>query len=135
MVVRRTIHAMRQRPHEDRHAVAVSLAAVVAIILFLAWITLFFRAASASVNDAAQSAAAATSGDESQTLKPYGSMQEAQQDITQTLASSSDQFAQVRDQAYQATLQAQATSSQEVQTQGISNNDITNLLNSLNTTQ
>jgi len=131
MVVRRTIHVMRQRPHEDKHAVAVSLSVAVAILLFLAWITLFFRAASASVSSASQSAAVGATSEQSQTLRPYDSIQEAQQDITQTLASSSDQFAQVRDQAYQATLQAGATTSAQVDTQSSSNDDITTLLNSL----
>lgn len=43
MVVRRAIHHMRQRPDEDKHAVASSIAFSVVGILLLVWGVFFFR--------------------------------------------------------------------------------------------
>ncbi len=54
MVVQKTIHALRQRPPEDRATVAVTLSGAVMIILFLAWVTFFFQSIAASQVSSAQ---------------------------------------------------------------------------------
>jgi|GEM_PF-2096758 len=43
MVVRRTIHKLRQRPHEDRMAIAAWCAIAVVAILFIGWVFFFFN--------------------------------------------------------------------------------------------
>jgi hypothetical protein len=61
MVVQRTIHHLRQRPHHERHAVALLIAAGVVVALFFAWAYAFFagiRANEMNQQQAAQTAAA-----------------------------------------------------------------------------
>ena len=44
MVVRRTIHHLRGRPHHERRAVAILTASGVVVVLFIVWSILFFHA-------------------------------------------------------------------------------------------
>lgn len=51
MVIKRTIGALRSRPHDERHAFAVLSALVVMVILLLAWGIFFFSSIQSDAPD------------------------------------------------------------------------------------
>ncbi|MBI2030390.1 hypothetical protein HYT05_02100 [Candidatus Kaiserbacteria bacterium] len=51
MVLKRTIGALRSRPHDERHAFAVLSALVVMVILLLAWGVFFFSSIQSDARD------------------------------------------------------------------------------------
>jgi len=51
MVIKRTIGALRSRPHDERHAFAVLTALVVMVILLLAWGIFFFSSIQSDAPD------------------------------------------------------------------------------------
>ena len=68
MVLQRTIENLRERPNEERRAVAFGIALVAMLALFLGWAVFFFRSlegeaqiqqVGAAYNDAVQSAQSA----------------------------------------------------------------------------
>jgi peptidoglycan hydrolase CwlO-like protein len=59
MVVHRTIHHLKTRPHHERRAVALLIALGVIIVLFFAWAFVFFSDIHSSSLTAAQAHAAA----------------------------------------------------------------------------
>ena len=61
MVLHKTIHHLKQRPHQERRAVAMLSATFVVVMLFFGWAYAFFSGirATEAVNQAAMQTAAA----------------------------------------------------------------------------
>ena len=71
MVVHRTLHHLRQRPHHERRAVALIIAMAVVALLFLLWTLLFFSSLhSNQVAQRTRQTAAASTG--IQVVSPSG---------------------------------------------------------------
>ena len=76
MVIQRTINSLREKPKEDRKAIAGGIAIGVVVILFLSWATLFFRGIQRNSEQAAQESQQASAGeifnDISQQIQVFG---------------------------------------------------------------
>ncbi|HVM73529.1 MAG TPA: hypothetical protein VMU13_01460 [Candidatus Paceibacterota bacterium] len=72
MVVQRTIHHLKQRPHHERRAVALLSACFVVVVLFFGWAYAFFASvhSSALANQQAQVAQTAAANDSVQVATP-----------------------------------------------------------------
>ena len=109
MVVKKTIDTLKERPDEEKKAVASGVAIGFVVILLIAWGFFFVRKV--------QNSGALNLSGGAQDEFNFTSVKEAQQQLKQNYASTSEEFRQIRDSAVTNSIK-NGQSSQQVDESG-----------------
>lgn len=105
MVVQSTINNLKEKPHEEKKAVATSIAVGVVVILIIGWGFLFMRKIQKGATTPTLEGNAVP---QDQVDRAY--LQQTQQQINQFYQSSQDQLRDIRDSSAQNQVQTNYTS-------------------------